>query len=109
MHLVHSLVYFWKILADYLYTCGSNHDDGEFAHWGMFQVWAAKYIRMHYPKPWSNAANKLIAFVAGVVSHSISDSEEVFCSVARGATQVATSSKLQSPGMGSSKYLLATE
>ena len=23
---------------DYLYQCGSNHDDGEYTHWSQFQV-----------------------------------------------------------------------
>ena len=59
--------------ADYLYTCGTNHDDGEFTHWGTFQAVAAQYIRSTYPQPWNDTAQKLIAFIAGVVSHSIAD------------------------------------
>jgi FG-GAP repeat/Zinc dependent phospholipase C len=60
---------------DYLYECGSNHDDGEFTHWSPFQAFASSYIRANYPlnATWSDAGQKLVSFMHGVVSHYIAD------------------------------------
>lgn len=58
---------------DYLYTCGNNHDDGEYAHWAPFQADATEYLRAAYPKPWNASAETLVAFMHGVVSHYIAD------------------------------------
>lgn len=55
------------------YACGQNHDDGEFAHWAPFQAVAAQYIRQHYPAPRSDAGDKLVVFMLGVVSHYEAD------------------------------------
>jgi hypothetical protein len=60
---------------DYLYACGTNHDDGEFTHWSYFQGLAAEYIRSTYPlsAAWNTSAQTLVAFMHGVVSHYIAD------------------------------------
>lgn len=55
---------------DYLYTCGSDHSDGEYAHWAPFQANASNYIRSK-PKPWDEDTEKLVVFMMGVVSHYI--------------------------------------
>jgi hypothetical protein len=55
---------------DYLYTCGSDHDAGEDAHWNPFSAAAATYIRAR-AKPYDEATQKLIAFFYGVQSHYI--------------------------------------
>lgn len=58
---------------DYLYTCGNNHDDGEFAHWSVFQGHASDYLRAR-GGAFANASTvTLTAFMHGVVSHYISD------------------------------------
>ena len=58
---------------DYLYTCGSDHDAGEAAHWPPFHAAAAQYIRSHKSSPWDNSTERLVAFMFGVVSHYIAD------------------------------------
>ena len=58
---------------DYLYQCGSNHDDGEYTHWSGFQAAAANYIRAAYPAPRNATGDALVAFVTGVVSHYFAD------------------------------------
>ena len=58
---------------DYGYECGPNHDDGEYTHWSPYQWTAARYIRAHYPHPWSANGSILAAFHYGVVSHYIAD------------------------------------
>lgn len=80
---------------DYLYACGSDHDDGEYAHWAPFQANASNYIRS-LPKvgftlaellvicadlgamarlvqPWTEDTKKLVVFMMGVTSHYIAD------------------------------------
>ena len=52
---------------DYLYECGSDHNDGEDAHWSPFQAAAVQYIDS-LPKPWTNSTEQLVAFFFGVVS-----------------------------------------
>jgi hypothetical protein len=59
--------------ADYLYQCGPNHDNGEFAHWSPFQAAAASYIRARYPAPRNATGDRLVAFMAGVASHYVAD------------------------------------
>ena len=50
------------------------HNASETAHWLPFQREVVKYIREKYSKPWNQEAQRLIAFLFGVVSHSIADS-----------------------------------
>lgn len=62
---------------DYLYTCGTDHDAGEEAHWTPFQIAAANYIRDKYPH-WAKESRNmhgpgLVAFMLGVTSHYIAD------------------------------------
>jgi glycosylphosphatidylinositol phospholipase D len=49
------------------------HEASETAHWLPFQKESIKYLRENYKKPWNNEAQRLIAFLLGVVSHSVSD------------------------------------
>ena len=61
---------------DFGYLCGSNHSAGEAAHWPPWQAAAATYIR---GRPdfaagnWSEATEKLVAFVLGVSVHYAAD------------------------------------
>lgn len=45
----------------------------EAAHWPPFQNATMDYIRRNYQKPWNQEAQKLIAFLLGIVSHSTAD------------------------------------
>eukprot|EP00854_Cymbomonas_tetramitiformis_P017079 gene17079-20300_t len=58
---------------DYLYTCGTDHDAGEVAHWPPFHAAAAKYIRDKYPRPWDEDTEKLVVWMHGLISHFIAD------------------------------------
>lgn len=71
---------------DYLYACGNNHSHGEDAHWTPFQAAAVRYIRTkptvrlknilffnRLCKPWDEATEKLVVFLAGIVSHYVAD------------------------------------
>jgi hypothetical protein len=53
---------------DYLYACGSNHDNGEYTHWSPFQAVASKYINRTYPAPRNATGRALVAFLAGITS-----------------------------------------
>mmetsp|Transcript_56248 Transcript_56248/g.174861 ORF Transcript_56248/g.174861 Transcript_56248/m.174861 type:complete len:739 (+) Transcript_56248:50-2266(+) len=60
---------------DYLYACGSHHEDGEYAHWHKFHHHFVDYIRTRHPD-WSRGDEhgaKLVAFLMGVASHYIAD------------------------------------
>ena len=51
---------------------GSLHDVAEDIHWGRFQEVAWQYFRKAYPNPIGNDdAEKLIAFIMGIVSHQV--------------------------------------
>ena len=53
---------------------GSLHDVAEDIHWGRFQEVAWNYFRNTYPNPIGNDdAEKLIAFIMGIVSHQVFD------------------------------------
>ena len=58
---------------DYLYECGANHDDGEYAHWSPWQGHAAEHVRGWGPAPWSDAQAEVVAFIHGATSHYIAD------------------------------------
>ena len=58
---------------DYLYTCGSDHDDGEWAHWSRFQANASNLLRSLGGAFASERTRTLTAFFHGVVSHYVSD------------------------------------
>ena len=58
---------------DYLYACGSNHDDGEYAHWSTFQGHGADYVRAFGAGAWNTSQQQVVAFLHGVVSHYIAD------------------------------------
>ncbi|KJE93749.1 glycosylphosphatidylinositol specific phospholipase D1 [Capsaspora owczarzaki ATCC 30864] len=45
----------------------------EDTHWTPFMNATANYIRSAYPRPWSEAAEKLVAFYLGFVSHEVAD------------------------------------
>ena len=66
-------VYAGSPYPDYLYACGSNHDDGEYSHWSPFQAQAVKYIRAAYPTPRNASGDALVAFLGGIVSHYVAD------------------------------------
>ena len=52
---------------------GNLHDIAEDIHWGRFQEVAWNYFRKTYPNPIGNDdAEKLIAFMMGLVSHQVS-------------------------------------
>lgn len=52
---------------------GNLHDISEDIHWGRFQEVAWNYFRKTYPNPIGNDdAEKLIAFMMGLVSHQVS-------------------------------------
>jgi hypothetical protein len=58
---------------DYLYACGSNHDNGEYTHWSPFQAVASRYINRTYPSPRNATGRALVAFLAGITSHYMAD------------------------------------
>lgn len=58
---------------DYLYACGSNHDNGEYTHWSPFQAVASRYINRTYPAPRNATGRALVAFLAGITSHYMAD------------------------------------
>ena len=60
-----------SVFPDYLYHCTFDHDTGEVAHWIPFQVAAVEY--MHTLQHDTDQYQQLLAFMYGVVSHSISD------------------------------------
>ena len=58
---------------DYLYACGSNHDNGEYTHWSPFQAVASRYVNTTYPAPRNATGRALVAFLAGITSHYMAD------------------------------------
>ena len=52
---------------------GRYHDISEDTHWTPFLNATVNYIRKTFSKPWNKAAEKLIAFTFGVVSHQVAD------------------------------------
>jgi hypothetical protein len=58
---------------DYLYECGTNHDNGEYTHWSVFQGAAVSYLRTTYGEKRNATGDALAAFLFGVVSHYIAD------------------------------------
>ena len=48
-------------------------DLSEAAHWPPFQNATITYIHNTYPVPWSLAAEKLVVFLLGLVSHDVAD------------------------------------
>ena len=59
---------------------GSLHDVAEAIHWGRFQEVAWTYFRKTYPNPIGNDdAEKLMAFMLGIVSHQVSNLVYVYC------------------------------
>lgn len=58
---------------DYLYSCGSNHDNGEYTHWSPFQAVAARYVNATYPAPRNATGRALVAFLSGITSHYMAD------------------------------------
>ena len=79
--ILNNLGYFQNGAAfpDWGYNCflGSLYPNlnaaSEVAHWFPFQFEIVKYITANYQKPWNQEAQQVIAFLLGVVSHSISD------------------------------------
>ncbi|MDP8224300.1 MAG: zinc dependent phospholipase C family protein [Candidatus Lernaella stagnicola] len=57
---------------DWGYAFG-YHDPSEDAHWPPFLITFAEYIHDTYPKPWDEDTKKLVAFLAGVISHANAD------------------------------------
>ena len=58
---------------DWGYSCGYGAE-AEAAHWPPFQNYTANYIRETYPRPWTEDAQNFVAFLFGMMVHSVSDS-----------------------------------
>ncbi|KAJ3271041.1 Glycosylphosphatidylinositol specific phospholipase D1 [Terramyces sp. JEL0728] len=55
------------------YSCAGASAESEEAHWPRFWNYSLNYIRQTYEKPYSDAAQGLIAFLFGTISHGVSD------------------------------------
>ncbi|XP_025072196.1 phosphatidylinositol-glycan-specific phospholipase D isoform X1 [Alligator sinensis] len=52
---------------------GIFHRVSEDTHWTPFLNTSIHYIRRHYPHPWEEATEKLVAFLFGIASHMVAD------------------------------------
>ncbi|KAM8966945.1 phosphatidylinositol-glycan-specific phospholipase D [Pelodytes ibericus] len=52
---------------------GKYRDLSEDSHWSPFLKTSINYIRRVYPRPWSEGAQKLVAFLFGIASHMVAD------------------------------------
>uniref|UniRef100_A0A7M4E7K4 Phosphatidylinositol-glycan-specific phospholipase D n=1 Tax=Crocodylus porosus TaxID=8502 RepID=A0A7M4E7K4_CROPO len=52
---------------------GIFHHVSEDTHWTPFLNTSIHYIRRHYPHPWEEATEKLVAFLFGIASHMVAD------------------------------------
>ncbi|KAF9584733.1 Glycosylphosphatidylinositol specific phospholipase D1 [Lunasporangiospora selenospora] len=69
------LLFAGSFFPDWGYNCIGKlwNDAAEEAHWPPFTKAAVQYILEVYPKPWSDHAKELIAFLFGAVSHQLGD------------------------------------
>ncbi len=58
---------------DWGYAVPGAGDYGEEAHWPPFQYAAMDHLIAHYPEPWSEHAEKLFTFIAGLTCHGEAD------------------------------------
>ncbi|MAE69731.1 MAG: hypothetical protein CME06_04585 [Gemmatimonadetes bacterium] len=58
---------------DWGYAVPGAGDFGEEAHWPPFQYAAMDHLIDHYPEPWSEHAEKLFTFIAGLTCHGEAD------------------------------------
>ncbi|KAH9496841.1 Glycosylphosphatidylinositol specific phospholipase D1 [Bulinus truncatus] len=52
---------------------GVFHDVSEDTHWIPFINASVNYVIKNYPKPWDQKAQKLAAFIMGIMSHQVAD------------------------------------
>ncbi|PIA14986.1 hypothetical protein COEREDRAFT_82400 [Coemansia reversa NRRL 1564] len=63
------------VFPDWGYGCMSQDEAAEAAHWTPFLEHGLKFFRSTYSKPYSQNAERLIAFLFGIASHQVSDEQ----------------------------------
>ncbi|KAJ2742821.1 hypothetical protein GGI20_004204 [Coemansia sp. BCRC 34301] len=63
------------VFPDWGYGCLSMDDPAESAHWAPFLRYGAAHILKHYPKPYTEHGEQLVAFLFGIASHQVADEQ----------------------------------
>jgi len=58
---------------DWGYSCGGASDEAESAHWPPFINATAHFLRESLPKPWGPEERGTVAFLFGIMAHSVAD------------------------------------
>ncbi|KAJ2487260.1 hypothetical protein IWW37_005313 [Coemansia sp. RSA 2050] len=63
------------VFPDWGYGCLSMDEPAEAAHWSPFLRHGVDYVLSHYPKPYSERGEQLVAFLFGIGSHQVADEQ----------------------------------